>query len=456
MPLSRVSRQFQVFDIAIVAVQTKALGAFLILVIILLPYYKSDPANAPVFDAVRNTLDDARRDIEIAQQELNKGASPQDLAKRIEHARKSIEHAQGYVQGLRNKLDQASGQIKRLEGDLAENKVKTDEVQKQLTETQTELAKLEASARELERDNSRLKGENADLKARADRLMHEEERLRDQNQGLQSKLQAELRDSQELRDRDRSREQELSQARQERDTLQQENQRLRDANDGLAQRANRNMDASIVMRWFSIGLIIPDCADIQFSTYVRWQGSLVNAGTGIEMPNDEFDVTDPRRRTVLLGHRYFDLGGKQENNPLGEKTLREAGIGILGKGQIKLFNAVSSQVGEYRLYIAANDPRALSGRKCAVHPYFLSWAGAVLGERVLITQDQPFAWLRHFRINKDGSNTLGFAPRDDKEFQDDLDSFSIAQSQRLCKERSICGKEDAHHFALRSVQRSSR
>jgi uncharacterized coiled-coil DUF342 family protein len=479
MALSRPRRQFEVFDIAIVAVVTKALGAFLVLVVILLPYYRSDPINAPVVEVVRDNLRDARRAVEAAQSELNKKADHQKLAEQIERARQSIEQAQGYVQGLRNKLDQASGQIKRLEAEAAENKAKAEEALRQLDQARERVSQLEGRVQSLERDNQTLRTENAALSAETERLKQDMQRLKDQVEALQSRLQAETRTSQEMRDRMTSLERDRDRARQDADRARQDADRARRDADQAHQDVDRarqeaaetrrenerfkenarvkgQLDPSVVMRWFSIGLIIPECADVQFTIYVRWEGSLINAGSGIGMPNSPFEAINPTKRTTLLGHRYFDLGAKNDDGVLGDKSLREAGVTVLGRAQLKLFNAVSSEVGEYDLYIAPNNLQALTGRRCAIHPYYLTWAGAVMGERVVLTPDQPFAWLRRFRINTDGTNSLAVTPREDAEFQKLLAEFSADQSQRLCSQHSICGKQDAHHFALRGERRSSR
>src|SRR5262245_50407434 len=402
MALSRPRRQFEVFDIAIVAVVTKALGAFLVLVVILLPYYRSDPINAPVVEVVRDNLRDARRAVEAAQSELIKKSDHQKLAELIERARHSLEQAQGYVQGLRNKLDQASGQIKRLEAEAAENKAKAEEALRQLDQARERVSELQGKVESLERDNQTLRTENVALHAETGRLKQDMQRLKDQVEALQSRLQAETRTSQEMRarmtslerDRDRAR-QDADQARREADQAQRDVDRARqEAADTRREnerfkekfRGRGQLDPSVVMRWFSIGLIIPECADVQFTIYVRWEGSLINAGSGIAMPNSPFEAINPTKRTTLLGHRYFDLGAKNDDGVLGDKSLREAGVTVLGRAQLKLFNAVSSEVGEYSLYIAPNNLHALAGRRCTIHPYYLTWAGAVLGERVVLTQ----------------------------------------------------------------------
>src|SRR5262249_37492988 len=120
------------------------------------------------------------------------------------------------------------------------------------------------------------------------------------------------------------------------------------------------------------------------------------------------------------------------------------------------FQGVSRAVGDYSVYVAAKDPAALRRRECAVHPFYLSWTGATLGQKIVLSQKRPFAWLRRFHINKDGTNTLALAPGDDEALQGEMAEFSRSQSAILCTERKICGTEDAHGFALQALQRASR
>lgn len=456
MSLVRPRRQVEVFDIAIVAVVTKALGAFIVLVIMLLPYYRSDPANAPAVQAVRDHLRDARLAIEMVQQALNeKAPDPAALSGLVERSRQSLDEAQGFVQALRNSLDQASAQIGRLEAREADLEQQIAKLQAELSQASAQVGRLQAERGFLEQSNSSLKAENADLRANDQKLKTANGDLQRRNRTLEGEIEA----AAAVRTKVASLEQEARNARSQNDIMRQRNENLSREVESLRQRANRSEDPALVIRWFSVGLAMPECSDIEFSLYVRWEGPLRNGQTGVAMPEArKFDAGLPEQRTALLGHRYFDLGAKGDTGVLGERALQEGGFGALARTQtqFKMFYAVSRVPGNYSVYVAAKDPQAFRRRECAVYPFYLTWAGPTLGQKVVLTQKRPFAWLRRFRINKDGTNTLGIDPKDDSEFVQELDAFSKAQSENLCRERKICDTEDAQNFALRAAQRGSR
>jgi len=453
MGLARANRQIQVFDIAIVAVVTKVLGAFIVLVVLLLPYYRSDPANAPAVQAVRDHLRDARLAIEAAEKAL--GADPAALADLIERAKESIAEAQGFVQALRDKLDQASAQIGRLEAREKELEEKLEPLQDELKEARDRLARLQAERDTLEEANNSLRGENSTLKNADEMLRKENDDLRRRNGELAAAVAAVAA----LQSRNQNLQQENSDLNRQIETARQQNDNLTAQVKSLRERALKAEDPSLVMRWFSVGLAISECPDTDFALYVRWEGPLRNAQTGAEMPIAKmFSASRSDERTPLLGHRYFDLGARNDPGALGDKALQQEGFLAFGKAQtqLKFFNAVSRAEGYYSAYVVAKDPQALRQRQCAVVPYYLSWAGATLGQRIVLSQIRPFAWLRRFRINKDGTNTLGLAPKEDEEFLSELEEFSKAQSEELCQERRICRTEDAHRFALQALQRGAR
>ena len=172
-----------------------------------------------------------------------------------------------------------------------------------------------------------------------------------------------------------------------------------------------------------------------------------------------FRASQPEERTPLLGHRYFDVGAKNDSGPLSDKALQQEGLVAFARTQtqFKLFHGVSRVEGNYAVYVAANNPQALRQRQCAVVPYYLSWVGPTLGQKVVLSQKRPYAWLRRFRINKDGTNTISVPPKEDDEFLSELEEFSKTQSDGLCQgPRQICGTEDAHRFALQAQQRTTR
>lgn len=426
MALARARRQIEVFDIAIVAVVTKALGAFIVLVIMLLPYYRSDPTNAPVVQAVEDYLGETRRAIEAAEREAaNVGGDRAALENLFQRAKDSVEKAQGIVQAIRDKLDQAKAQIDRLEArdrevqeQLAKADAELNQARGRIAQLQSEKDGLAQSNRTLAADNSRLQGQTQSLQQQIASLNQDVARLNEQNEALS-----------------------------------QQNKNTESDMENLRQRALKAEDPSLVMRWFSVELAITDCADVDFVLYVRWEGRLRNAYFQTEMPEPSpFAAAHPEQRTPLLGHRYFDVGARNDTSSLGGKALEQEGFLALARTQtqFKIFQAVSRAEGDYSVYVSAKDPQALRQRQCAIYPYYLSWGGATLGQKIVLNQKRPFAWLRRFRIKKDGSNTIALDPKDDDQFRSDLDEFSRSQSDSLCKERRICGTEDAYLFALQA------
>jgi septal ring factor EnvC (AmiA/AmiB activator) len=463
MPLARARRNMEVFDIAIVAVVTKALGAFIVLMIFLLPYYKSDPASGEAVRAAEDYLGETKSAIDAVQRAL-RGPTPDRAAldELFGKARESLEKAQGVIQGIRDKLDQAKAQIDRLEARERELEQETGRLASDLRQAREQIARLQAERDALQRSNERLTADNSRLRAVEESLQNENRSLQERLRAMQEQLAAaaDLRSQYDsLQQRFAADERELEPLRQQNRELQSEIAELKVKMESLLERARRTEDPSLVMRWFSVGLAIPGCSDIDFALYVRWEGPLRNAQTGTDMPRAaQFIASHPEQRTPLLGHRYFDLGARNDAAALSEKAFAQEGFAALAntRTQIKVFQAVSRVEGDYSVYVAAKDPRAFQQRQCVVHPYFLTWSGATLGQKVVLTQKRPFAWLRRLRINKDGTNTLATAPRDDEQFQSDLDEFSKAQSEILCDERKICGTEDAHRFALQAQQRTPR
>lgn len=106
---------------ALMAVMTKAMGAFLVIMIMLLPYYTGDNAAQQTVDQANAEIDKARAGLAAAQDKLKKGrltdAEIDELYKRLTKAQDALQEAQKLVDTLRQKLDQKETQIARLEAD---------------------------------------------------------------------------------------------------------------------------------------------------------------------------------------------------------------------------------------------------------------------------------------------------------------------------------------------------
>jgi hypothetical protein len=165
--------------------------------------------------------------------------------------------------------------------------------------------------------------------------------------------------------------------------------------------------------------------------YARWEGKLVRALTSEQLDANQFDSSNPASKTWLFGERYFDVGFGPETMSMTQAT----GLEPLSRNGLnaKLFFSVSPAVGSSSVYVGFQDPRARGARSCTIYPVYLSSKGLVPGEKITLTPQRPYAWLRRFRLNADGSTTIGTLPRDDDEFKRDLVEFSKRQSQLLCE-----------------------
>ena len=157
---------------------------------------------------------------------------------------------------------------------------------------------------------------------------------------------------------------------------------------------------------------------------------------------------------LSIGHKYFDIGNGAEIATIMAKVQESdtAGLEDFNKNGLnaKLFYAVSRAPGSYSVYVGLTDPRAPGERECAIQPFYLSSRGLIPADKITITQQRPFAWLRHFRIETDGTTTLKTSPWQDEVFKRELAEFSNKQSKLLCERKSLCGTIDAHYALLLS------
>src|SRR5262249_26244515 len=151
--------------------------------------------------------------------------------------------------------------------------------------------------------------------------------------------------------------------------------------------------------------------------YVRWEGDVIDLLTGKRLPDAEsFDANNVIKRTILVGSSYFDIGNRLADIAMLD-TSRKDGV------HAQLFYGVSRADGLHSIYVGLKDPSAQAERDCSIYPIYFSSRGLVQGEKVVLNRWRPFAWLRHVRINLDGSTNLETSPRDDERFKRELAEF---------------------------------
>jgi hypothetical protein len=196
----------------------------------------------------------------------------------------------------------------------------------------------------------------------------------------------------------------------------------------------RTEDEGIMKRWFSVQLLVDNCKGVDLFFYVRFEGQFSDLHYA-----KKFDaaamMSSPRSedyRTIATGDKYEEL------------TVSD----LVPERRIMVFHTIARREENDAVYIAVKDPRSIGDAACGIKPVFFTWTGRITGEKILLTSKRPFAWLRHFQISLNASNTLPIEPKYDKQFLADLANFSAEQSKGLC-DHGVCGTEDAHLYTLR-------
>ncbi|MFN3868173.1 MAG: hypothetical protein ACK4MF_03800 [Hyphomicrobiaceae bacterium] len=139
-------------EVALMAVITKAMGAFLVLVVIMLPHYVYAPASTENARRANEQIQQAREAAQQIADKLKAGrltdAELDDLLRQIEQLQTSLTAANNEIAALKRSLDQAHSEIER---------------QKKTIETQTQrIAELDAELRRLTEEVERLRAAKTD------------------------------------------------------------------------------------------------------------------------------------------------------------------------------------------------------------------------------------------------------------------------------------------------------
>ena len=136
--MRRSNRSIEVFDISLMAVVTKAMGAFLVLMLLLMPYYQSGPVGEKNAEDLAKKLEETQSQLSTILKELGQYTEdPRELRRLLEEARRRLTEAQALVARLKRDNDALNSQVRRLEGRL-------DDVRHQLAQAQEELRKRQA------------------------------------------------------------------------------------------------------------------------------------------------------------------------------------------------------------------------------------------------------------------------------------------------------------------------
>lgn len=112
--MRRRSREIAIFNLSMMDVVTGAMGAFLIVMVVLARYYDADPANREKVQALTAELSAARdrlRDIDTALRQS--GVESGDAVSALTRARRNLDEAEKGADDLREQLDQAEAELER-------------------------------------------------------------------------------------------------------------------------------------------------------------------------------------------------------------------------------------------------------------------------------------------------------------------------------------------------------
>jgi predicted nucleic acid-binding Zn-ribbon protein len=283
--MRRPSRQIEVFDISLMAVVTKAMGAFLVLFVLVLPYYTSDPDVDTTSTEVHEQLAKMRKELEDLARQV--GANPADtgaLQAAISRMREALSESNDKIDQLYKEASALSSQLRR--------------TREELQNTQTQLASAEARSQRAQIAEAEMEvTANQALQTRHAALVAEAEMEATANQALRTRRAALIAGA-EL-------EQQLNQVSQaQRQTLIAQAEGEEAENELLAVVRHAVLEPKLLLSYlWSTG---PECA----KTSVMVSSINVNGNTpldGINLQNLGAEGTAFLRRSGVIG-AAFPLG----------------------------------------------------------------------------------------------------------------------------------------------------
>lgn len=167
--MRRPHRSIETFDISLMAVVTKAMGAFLVLMLLLMPYYSSSPLGRDEAQDLAKKVQDADAKIKGVLDKLG----DKELGKDLSSAREQLGSGQQLINQLKRYVDQLSAQVTRLEERLKTIAADLDQLKNENTRLkgfESENARLAQENEKLKAELTKLQQQIADLQAQIARL----------------------------------------------------------------------------------------------------------------------------------------------------------------------------------------------------------------------------------------------------------------------------------------------
>jgi hypothetical protein len=170
MAIRRPARHIEVFDISLMAVVTKAMGAFLVIAVLLMPYYRSDPDVGATADTARDAVNAAKKQIDDVAKRLKDSSSAAADKTALDAAQDALDTASRTIDDLAKQANALASQLAEARKAAAEAEAEANKARKLAAEAQGAIGDLEHTAN-VERRNARTAaGQVADLEAQGNRL----------------------------------------------------------------------------------------------------------------------------------------------------------------------------------------------------------------------------------------------------------------------------------------------
>jgi hypothetical protein len=130
--MRRPHRTIEVFDISLMAVVTKAMGAFLVLMVVFMPYYSSGPLGQQTAAGIEQSMTESQQDLTDAMKKLVEHKDPDEIAKLLEQVRRKLEWARQQIAQLRRANDQLNAQAERYRAENEQLRKKAEQLEQAL------------------------------------------------------------------------------------------------------------------------------------------------------------------------------------------------------------------------------------------------------------------------------------------------------------------------------------
>lgn len=300
--MARRDREINIFNIAFLDVITGAMGAFVLLVLLLAPYYSgSAPQSQANQKAAQSAVSDAQQSVQKAQQSVPRNDSEAQQA--LAQARADLDKAKQQLDALKQQIDQLTSQNDRL--------TKLDQRQQQQIQQSTKEALDRAEQNMAQADKAVQTGDVEELKrllaqARADlaaarkeldALNQELKEAQDENAKLQQRLDQAMAAVEDLRRQLEEARRELRQALADRD-------RWKSYATALSQALDQS--APVPKQWALVdiedaGAGPPDaCANVKLTPKTHLTYSDIGVPPGLGTGRQAMDYVDRGAQTLMV------------------------------------------------------------------------------------------------------------------------------------------------------------